>query len=82
MRTTLAALVVLIVFIVFVHPATLLLPAPYSKHAPVPQLLLAAVVAIAVALSAPVLFSLPAFAAPPMAHGRSGRLALICTRLC
>lgn len=77
-----AALVVLIVFIVFVHPATILLPAPLSKHAPVAQLLLAAIATVAVALLAPVLFALNAFAALPIANGGSERLALICTRLC
>lgn len=77
----LVSLAVLVIFIIFVHPATLLLPATFSQHSPVLQLLL--MVISGLVLPPLVLARMPISSlhtAQVCEH--SERLALICTRLC
>ena len=71
----------LAIFIIFVHPATLLLPATYAQHSPVLQLLLMAISSLVLPLL--ILAPLPASAShSPQLCDCSERLALICSRLC
>jgi hypothetical protein len=77
----LASLAMLVIFIIFVHPATVLLPATYSQHFPFLQSLLIAVSGLV--LPPVVLSPIQTIGTHmPQLCECSERLALICTRLC
>lgn len=82
LKCSLAAIAVLAIFIIFVHPATMLLPATFSKHLPLVHLLVLAVAGSLVPLLTVVAWWTHGVECTPPACNRSERLAIICTRLC
>ena len=81
-KLSLAVILGLTVFLIFVYPATMLLPATFSKRLPLVHLLLLALSASATSLLtfSGLWISGLEFTSPVI--NRSERLAMICTRLC
>lgn len=82
LKLVVASTVALIVIIVFAHPATLVAPAPFSKHAPAFDLVSAMLSSLIVPLIACILVRFSNIFLPELIPDRSHRLALMCTLLC
>jgi hypothetical protein len=73
---------VVAIFIIFAHPATLLLPATHADGASIFHLLITAIGGLVVPVVTLAPLWLHSFEASQLAYDSSSRLALICTRLC